>query len=370
MNFWGILFLQALGLVLLPSLQAAPDWSSLNRAVVHVESVGKETGTGMVISASPQSIRILTAAHVITDADSVRVYFNFDRAVPYKASIFPRSSDALDLAVLEVTPVTAGRALPTNIPQIPRHEGAFLKEGDTVWSVDFAWRPVPNTVASLDHEADPQHFEYTTRGAAMDGFSGGPVFDDAGKLVGVHHGGLGGGQFVVAVKVNAALETLAALGYATPNISSATPQRSTQQTPVNSTVAIGILGSALTFDSAFWARTDSSTERVNLASVEANLRASLILEDIQTPISILRSRIIDNLGGPSAVQLEAQRIIPIRGEDYTFLRLRRGTEIYLTFYYSGPAGTLQAVVFGPDAEIDASQAAVDALVGGIVLRRR
>jgi formylglycine-generating enzyme required for sulfatase activity len=200
-------------------LLAAPDWNTLLRSLVKVEAEKqpKDTGAGIIISASADSIRILTAAHVVAKATTLKVYFYSDRAVAYTAHLLPGNSDPemLDLAVLEVRP--EGRALPGNIPQLVARERNTLQVTEQIWTVDSGWIPVPNNVTKLDHDFDTQRFEYT-RGATNDGFSGGAVFDDEGRLVGIHDEGAAGGQYAVAVKFAAAVAALAALGHNTPNL--------------------------------------------------------------------------------------------------------------------------------------------------------
>jgi len=203
-------------------LLGAPDWSTLLRSLVKVEAEKqpKDTGAGIVIFVSADSIRVLTAAHVVAKANALKVYFYSDRAVAYTAHLLPGNSDPdmLDLAVLEVRP--EGRALPGNIPQLPARERNPLQVTEHIWTVDSGWRAVPNNVAALDHDLNTQKFEYT-RGATNDGFSGGAVFDDDGRLVGIHDEGAAGGQYAVAVKLDSALEVLAALGHNTPNVARA-----------------------------------------------------------------------------------------------------------------------------------------------------
>src|SRR5438477_3274020 len=113
-------------LAVLPAF-AAPDWSTLNRAIVRVQAVGKQTATGIVISVLPQEIRIATAKHVLESGGPFQVYFSTDSTVPFKATALEKVSDELDLAVLQVTEKIAGRPLPANIPRIPSRDGAFLK---------------------------------------------------------------------------------------------------------------------------------------------------------------------------------------------------------------------------------------------------
>jgi S1-C subfamily serine protease len=205
-------------LMALPVL-GAPDWGTLFKGIVKVVAEKRgapDTGAGIVIAASADSIRILTAAHVVSEATGLRVYFYSDRAVAFAGHLLPGSSDLLDLAVLEVRPA-GGRALPGNISKL-NVRNRTLALGDHIWTVDSGWRIVPNNVAALDHDTNTQLFEYT-KGAVTDGFSGGGVFDDEGRLAGVHRGGAEGGQYAVAAKVEAALEVLGALGHNTPNLS-------------------------------------------------------------------------------------------------------------------------------------------------------
>ena len=212
-----LLLLLCLGYPLL----GAPDWNTLFRSLVKVEAgkPPKDTGAGIIISVSANSIRVLTAAHVVAKAASVNVYFYSDRVVPYSATVLPNSSDTLDLAVLEILR-PQNRPLPGNIPQLAVRDRNTLQITEHIWTVDSGWRIVPNNVTALDHDFNTQQFEYT-RGATNDGFSGGAVFDDDGRLVGIHDGGAAGGQYAVAVKLDSALEVLAALGHNTPNLARA-----------------------------------------------------------------------------------------------------------------------------------------------------
>ena len=199
-------------------LLGAPDWNTLNRGIVKVEASKRpasDTGAGIVITASSDSIRILTAAHVVADATAWTVYFYSDQAVGYPAAVLPRSSDGLDLAVLEVRP--QGRALPRNLPGLPMRDRGTLRVDERIWTIDSEWVHIPNSVVRLDHDSDTRLFEYT-KVAVDDGFSGGPVFDDDGRLVGVHRGGAAGGRYAVAAKLDSAIDALAALGHNTPSL--------------------------------------------------------------------------------------------------------------------------------------------------------
>jgi formylglycine-generating enzyme required for sulfatase activity len=213
-------------------LVGAPDWNSLNRGIVKVEAAKKsasDIGAGIVITASSDSIRILTAAHVVAGATAWKVYFYSDQAVGYPATVLPGSSDGLDLAVLEVRP--QGRALPGNLPRLPMRDRDTLPVDERIWTVDSEWVHIQNTVVRLDHDSDTRLFEYT-KVAVDEGFSGGPVFDDDGRLVGIHRAGGAGGRYAVAAKLDSAIDALSALGHNTPNLVRASAPRA-RDTSVN-----------------------------------------------------------------------------------------------------------------------------------------
>src|ERR1700758_3437801 len=81
---------------------------------IQAEKEVKDNGTGIVLSASPDRILILTALHVVKGAKNILVTFYDDRSTPVPAQKLSQFSENLDLAVLEVRP-TAAFKLPTNI---------------------------------------------------------------------------------------------------------------------------------------------------------------------------------------------------------------------------------------------------------------
>jgi formylglycine-generating enzyme required for sulfatase activity len=92
-----------------------------------------------------------------------------------------------------------------------------LAVDERIWTIDSEWLHIQNTVVRLAHESDTRLFEYT-KVTVDDGFSGGPVLDDDGRLVGIHRGGGAGGRYAVAAKLDSAIDALAALGHNTPNL--------------------------------------------------------------------------------------------------------------------------------------------------------
>lgn len=180
----------------------AKQIEALKMGVVRVEAQKEvaEVGTGMVISASPDRIVILTALHVVKDAKSVNVVFYSDRVTPVPARKLPKHSDALDLTVLEVRP-TATIKLPSDIQPFHFAVSSSLQQGEQIQSANGDWVPIPNMITQLNHEADPQRFEYTNVSVG-EGFSGGPIFDQYGDVIGMHDAMSPRGNYAIAIKID------------------------------------------------------------------------------------------------------------------------------------------------------------------------
>ncbi|WP_263355856.1 S1 family peptidase [Acidicapsa ligni] len=188
----------------------------LKLGVVRVLAVkdAKEVGTGIVISSSPQSIFILTALHVVQDAKSVSVLFYSDQTKPIPARKLPKHSTALDLAVLEVDASPTFK-IPEDIPTFNFAANNTLLPTQHIYSVNGDWVIVPNNITRLNHDGDPQKFEYSNVSVG-EGFSGGPIFDDYQEIIGMHTALNGEGSYAVADKIDSALQVLEALEYKVP----------------------------------------------------------------------------------------------------------------------------------------------------------
>ena len=200
----------------------APHFDMLNYNVVRVEThrdhpeqeeSADETGSGLILDTRDGVVRIVTAHHLVLHASKVKVAFFGDKLTLTDATVMPASSDSLDLAVLEARPAGTIRGTRA-VPVISYAPSSQIVSSMHVWTVNGSWEPVPNNVVRLDHEGDTREFEYTATSLG-EGYSGGPVFDDAGRLIGIHtaeipkrdyHLGLG-------VKMGRVMETLQALGY-------------------------------------------------------------------------------------------------------------------------------------------------------------
>lgn len=185
---------------------------------IQAEKGVKDNGTGIILSASPDRILILTALHVVKGAKTILVTFYDDRSKPVPAQKLSQFSENLDLAVLEVRP-TATFKLPANIEPHNFAANNTLQLGEHIYSVNGDWVPVPNAITRLSHDGDVQKFEYSNTSVG-EGFSGGPVFDDYLNIVGMHDALNGDGSYGIAVKIDSALQTLQALGYDVPQAGS------------------------------------------------------------------------------------------------------------------------------------------------------
>ncbi len=216
--------LRYLLLLLLPSLcfGQSPNFEVLDRNIVQVrahrdhpteQQDPDETGTGFVVSLGGGVLRILTASHVVRDATKVDVTFSSDKVTSVPVRVLPQMSDALDVAVLELR-LAPGIRIPPQLMILPWVPKDGMHVSEHLWTVNGSWEPVPNTIIRLDHEGNPQLFEYTEVSVG-EGYSGAPVFNDKGLLMGIHvkKAARGGYKLSVAVKIDAALETLEALGY-------------------------------------------------------------------------------------------------------------------------------------------------------------
>ncbi len=199
-----------------------PNFEFLDKSIVKVRThrdhpTGKEdedeTGTGFVVTAAGGVIRMITAGHVVTNATKVDVTFNSDKVTSVPVHVLPQASDVLDLAVLELR-VTPAMHLDTRFPILNWVPRDGMHASDHVWTIDGDWDPAPNTIIRLDHTANPSFFEYTPVSVGQ-GYSGAPVFNDRGLLLGIHvrQANRADYKLSVAIKIDAALETLNALGY-------------------------------------------------------------------------------------------------------------------------------------------------------------
>lgn len=188
----------------------------LKRGIVRIEVQKdvKETGTGFVLSSTPDTVTILTALHVVSGAQSINVVFYDDQSRRYVAQKLPKHSAGLDLAVLQIH-ATPSIRVPANLPKFNFVANSNLQVTQHLWSVNGYWVVVPNNITRLSHDGDPQKFEYSN--VSVDtGFSGGPIFDDYTNIIGMHDARSGDGSYAIGIKIDSALQVLEALDYSVP----------------------------------------------------------------------------------------------------------------------------------------------------------
>jgi hypothetical protein len=205
-----------LGLLLLQGFAAAQGvaWDELKKGVVRIET-NKGRGAGVVIVAAPAVIRVVTCRHLVTDTTRVTATFYSDRATPFEAQVLRGASDSLDLAVLEVQ-LNRGKLPPKGIPSYGVRHNDSLRETEKLWIIDEDWNLVPTSIAALSSDGSVDKLTYP-RSVTARGFSGAPVFDEEGQLIGIHGAGEYSARYGVAVKVDSAKAALNAIGYSTPN---------------------------------------------------------------------------------------------------------------------------------------------------------
>jgi trypsin-like peptidase len=150
-----------------------------------------ETAAGLLVGKDPQYAYFITARHAVVDevgnqelhSESTELWF-YDRNQSVKAQVFAHTDALLDLGVVYV-PVTE---LPINLPQIVR-KGVAVNASVVIVGHPAAgdWSFWPGKIQNENApNGDVHHFVTTTDPSLAHGYSGGPVFDSEGYLIGMH----------------------------------------------------------------------------------------------------------------------------------------------------------------------------------------
>lgn len=147
-----------------------------------------DVGAGVVLAVDKDEVLIVTAYHVIEDAEEIEVVFYERTYQSFPARIFHRVSESLDVAVLIADVENAMETL-TELPMVDLGRSSTLEEGDRVYPLghplDSSWQMSrDNTVEALIHEGDTRQLRFTL-GSIEKGNSGGPIFDERGALMGI-----------------------------------------------------------------------------------------------------------------------------------------------------------------------------------------
>lgn len=175
-----------------PSAQGQDfDSEQLKRAVPKILAYDRkqpDVGAGLVVAVDGDEVLILTAYHVIEDADRIEIRF-FDKGYKsYPARVFHRTNEVLDVALV-IADLSGAAGAPPELPAVDLGDAAALAEGDEVFPVghprDSSWRiSRDNKVEDLDDDGDARQLRFTV-GSIDKGSSGGPLFDRRGAWIGM-----------------------------------------------------------------------------------------------------------------------------------------------------------------------------------------
>lgn len=181
------------------------------KILVHKPDNVSDTGAGLVVGRSPdrKSLFILTAFHVIEEAESLEVVFHDLQFRKFVGLPFERFDEALDLAVVEVR-VDDEESLPVDPSGCEYLQSSRLREGDELIALghplDLEWQiSLDHRVLSHSDDADDRKLRITLE-AIERGSSGGPLFDQEGALVGTVT--RMSPNYALAVKAEAAVSVL------------------------------------------------------------------------------------------------------------------------------------------------------------------
>lgn len=166
-----------------PGLRAAPPEQSY-QATVRISLPG-ETGTGVIVHADDARVLILTALHVVDSAETFEVSFRNDPFDVFEATLL-ESEPALDLALLQIQ-LSPGVAIPADPPEIQLGPDAEI--GEAVYAIGHAggtrWAYTPSAAVISGFKPQRPYLFGFAAGSLKEGYSGGPVFAEDGRLVGI-----------------------------------------------------------------------------------------------------------------------------------------------------------------------------------------
>ena len=148
-----------------------------------------QAGSGLIFASRNDRVYIVTANHVVRpnnlEARDIKVFFRWLPGEPFKATMLnPHDASALDLAVIAV-PLTVTSVDKQRLPFEQLGEPAAVPDGTVLWAVGHpggtAWE-----LSDPLRVRQPDGIRFSLRGAGLpDGYSGGPVFDGNGLIVGI-----------------------------------------------------------------------------------------------------------------------------------------------------------------------------------------
>jgi hypothetical protein len=168
---------------------------SAKRLVVMIDaSINGDTrpGAGIIFGLANDRVYIATANHLVrrgaSQASPIQVEFKWSPGEPFAAELLTYYDTALDLAVIVVPSLAKTRADRANLPLDRLGNPAAMVagvRGDPVWSIGNPDGAAYETSAGQVSQRAAVVLKYQVQGLVPGGYSGGPLVDRNGLLVGM-----------------------------------------------------------------------------------------------------------------------------------------------------------------------------------------
>ena len=179
----------------------AVDREDLRSGVVQIKTFSDSEllneGAGIVIGTEANRVLILTAYHVIGRsnkiANQIEIRFrgrakHFPGERYFPGEPYFQYSRELDIAVVIVEIPSEEEAWHEQLPALPERPPSEPEEGDNVISIghprESPWQSASHEIVGLSYEQDSRKLTIS-RGTIGAGCSGGPLFDEQGRLIGM-----------------------------------------------------------------------------------------------------------------------------------------------------------------------------------------